>query len=126
VDAANSGLPTGLYLGTETFAGWYDDAILGRMPRIDGQFVSALMPGEAAYVTVDPGVTEVKAWSLAFEPEWNAVPVLAFDVRLDRVVEYTPGVATRLFGHDCRVTNNPFDPRFSPDLVWITTGDCKY
>lgn len=125
MDAANSGIPTGVYL-SETFAGWYDDQLLGRMPRIEGQFVSVLLPGESAFVTVDTGVTEVKTWSLVFEPELNTAPILAFDVRLGRVVQYSAGVATRLQGQDCRVTNNPFTETGSPELAWITPGDCKY
>lgn len=125
VDAANSGIPTGVYL-SETFAGWYDDAILGRLPMINGQFVSVLLPGESAYVTVDPGVTEVRTWSLVFEPELNTAPIYAFDVRLGRVVQYSAGVATRLPGRDCKVTNNPFVETGSPELAWITPGDCKY
>lgn len=133
VDAANSGIPTGVYIGSETQVGWYDDALLGRMPMIDGQFVSVLLPGESAFVTVDPGVTEVRTWSLVFEPELNTAPLYAFDVRLlngngtrGRVVQYTAGVATRLQGRDCHVENNPFVETGSPGLAWITPGDCKY
>lgn len=125
VDAANSGIPTGVYLSMVQ-VGWHDDAILGRMPAIDGQFVSVLLPGESAFVTVDPGVTEVRTWSLMFEPELNKAPVTAFDMVLGRVVEYSAGVPTRLPGRDCKVENNPFIETGSPELARITPGDCRH
>lgn len=123
-DSATSGVAVGVYLGHTVQTGVWIDTLLGQMPAIDGQFVSALPPRASAYVKVDQGVTEMRAWSLDFEPELNAVGRKAYDVRLGRVVEYTPGVAKKIGSRDCELTKNPFVDSSDPHLAMVTNQSC--
>ncbi|MFA6018163.1 MAG: hypothetical protein WCT28_00750 [Patescibacteria group bacterium] len=123
-DSAESGVLVGLYLGPIMKVDTWNDYQLGSMDAIDGLFVSAMEPGSSAYVTVDPGVTQVLAWSVDFKPERNAVQKMAYDVRLKRVVWFTPGFAERIETRDCRPTKNPFILSSDPHFLMMRNQDC--